>query len=67
MEKQPNENKIRFELFRVQVQHGAHEDGGFGVAGERQVDQSFKLLMITEAVKVDQAVLEVLISILSRM
>ena len=53
MEKQPNEKKIQFELFRVQVQHGAHENGGCGVNGERQVDQSFKLLVFAEAVEVD--------------
>ena len=52
-EEKPNENKIRFEIFWVQVQHGAHEDEGRGVAGEREVDQCFKLLIITDAVEVD--------------
>ena len=59
-EYQANGNTILFVLFRVQVQHGAHQDGGCCVAGHGQVDQCFKPLVRTEA---DQAVL---IRILSR-
>ena len=36
------------------------------MAGERQVDQCFKLLIITDAVEVDKTILDVLIRIISR-
>ena len=37
----------------IQVQHGAHEDGGHCVTGEGQVDECFKFLIIAEPVEVD--------------
>ena len=54
-EKQDDEYKIQFVLFRVKVQHGAHQDGGCCVTGQGQVDQCFKPLVRTEAVEADQA------------
>ena len=37
----------------VQVQHGAHKDGGLCITGKGQVDECFKFLIIAEAAEVD--------------
>ena len=39
--------------FLVQVQHGAHEDGGCCITGKGQVDKYFEFLIIAEAVEMN--------------
>ena len=57
---------LNFLWYKFSMELMRNEDEGRCITGERQVDESFKFLIIAEAVEMDETILDFLIRIFSR-